>query len=93
MTFVARFVDGPLAGEENDRTFIGADRLDYLYLCPNPIPIFDSELDWILVGFEPGLAPEGEGWPGQVRYRRCAEPIALQHPELDEPLYLFELVG
>lgn len=90
MTFVARFVDGPLQGEDNDRVFIGRDRLDYLWLAPNPVP--DSAMGWILVGFAPGLEPEAtEAWPGQVRYRRVAEPVNLHDPLTDEPLLLFEL--
>ena len=86
--FVARFVDGPLVGAEHERVFVGSDRFDYLYLCPNPVP--DSDLSWILVGFD-GLEPDTE-WPGQVTYRRIdGEPLHNDHPS-DEPVYLFTQV-
>lgn len=90
MPFVARFVDGPLAGADHERVFIGADRLDCLYLCPNPVP--SSALGWILIGYEPGLAPDADApWPGQVRYQRAGDE-SLHEPGMD-PIYLFELAS
>jgi hypothetical protein len=81
----AVFSDGPLAGPEHDRTFMGA-WCSELYFFHLP------DHGWVLVGTD----QFNDRWPGQVRYVRNDERSSLtkdEHwqPGEDEGLAVFEV--
>lgn len=80
------FVDGPLAGSENDRTFFGEWQRE-LYFMPHP-----AETGWILVGTS-SLVP-APAWPGQIHYVRNDERsqlLPMEQPGENEGWAIYEL--
>ena len=63
MTWRGVFIDGPLAGPDHDRMFMGSWQSE-LYL----MPMDDVGDGWVLVGTD--HIPPDVAWPGQVHYVR-----------------------
>lgn len=87
MSWRALFVDGPMAGPEHDRVFLGAWQRE-LYFIPHP----DVGDGWILIGTDHFRAiPD---WPEQIHYVRNEERSQLLPncpPGEDEGWAVFEL--
>lgn len=82
MSWRAVFVDGPLAGVEHDRLFMGSWRSELYFTHLTPV-------GWVLVGTD----QFNDHWPGQVHYVRNDERSSLiaAPPGEDEGFAIFQI--
>ena len=88
MSWRAVFVDGPLAGVDHDRMFMGSWQTE-LYFAPSPPGVGDG---FMLVGTD----AFNVGWPDAIRYVRNDERSSLLKdegwtPGEDEGFAVFEI--
>ena len=88
MSWRAVFVNGPLAGKDHDRLFMGAWQRE-LRFTPDPT---DTQPDgWILVGLE----SFDDHWPNQITYVRndARSSLIKAEPGGDDGFAIYELKG
>lgn len=85
MSWRAVFVDGPLAGVDHDRMFMGGWQRELRFM-PSPVGSNDG---WLLVGTE----AFDDHWPGQITYvRNDARSSLIEcEPGDDEGFAIYEL--
>lgn len=81
------FVDGPLAGKDHDRMFMGGWQRE-LRFAPDPTDTLPD--GWMLVG----LQGFDDRWPGQITYVRNEARSSLIEaaPGEDEGFAIYELL-